>query len=210
MVLSVVGLPATTSQDSNSYQLIFQATQGIIFLGTPHHGSSYASLGRRFARIIRFISRDTNVGLLRSMEEDSEILERISEDFRITLARKDIKVCSFVEELSMSSLLDPVVLPKSGYIGVQQELRGTIHANHRDMCRFKDARDPGFVRIVNVIFEMVAAAIHPGQRHHGQSNLPNPDLFGEEEDEEGGPDGWVTGRDPYLQTPEPSLSRESI
>jgi hypothetical protein len=61
-------------------------------------------------------------------------------------------------------------LPRSGYIGVEQEIRGTIYADHRDMCRFKDARDPGFTRIANVIIEFVVTE-SVGQQHPAQISL---------------------------------------
>jgi hypothetical protein len=110
---------ARESSNGISYQSIFHATRGIIFLGTPHHGSSYASFGKHVARVVKFIRRDTNVSLLRSIEQDSEILERISEDFRTILTRRRLKVCSFVEELSMSSLLSvsAVMLCLSSTVG---------------------------------------------------------------------------------------------
>src|SRR5436853_7234983 len=93
---------ARGSSNGIDYKSIFHATHGIVFLGTPHHGSSYASFGKHVARIVKFIRRDTNISLLRSIEQDSEILERISEDFQTMLTRRRLKVCSFVEELSMS------------------------------------------------------------------------------------------------------------
>lgn len=167
--------PYQDTPDGEEVSLL-DATRGIIFLGTPHHGSSYANFGKHVARILSAVSRDTNVRLLRSIEPDSEILERISEDFRSIITRKRIRICSFVEELPMSYMLDvssprtirskctnfpkPVVNHRSGYIGIDGEIRGTIHANHRDMCRFKDSKDPGFDRISKILVEFVAAAIH--------------------------------------------------
>jgi len=59
----------------------------------------------------------------------------------------------------MSSLLSPVVPHTSGHMGIEQERTGTIFANHRDMCRFRDERDPGFRRIINVVAEFAAAAL---------------------------------------------------
>ena len=43
--------------------------------------------------------QDVNVGILRSLEQGSEILERIREDFERMMAREKVKAYSFVEEI---------------------------------------------------------------------------------------------------------------
>ena len=43
--------------------------------------------------------QDVNTGILRSLEEGSEVLERIREAFERMLAHKDVKAYSFVEEI---------------------------------------------------------------------------------------------------------------
>lgn len=87
--------------ESADFRSIFESTRGIVFLGTPHRGSRAATLGTLVARMVRVFNRDANVSLLCSIEEDSEILERISDDFLTTRAAGDIRVCSFVEELGI-------------------------------------------------------------------------------------------------------------
>jgi len=147
---------ARESVGMSQYRSIFEATHSIVFLGTPHNGSSYARFGRLVASILRWFWRDTNVSLVRSLEIDSDILDRVSEDFRYTLLRRRIKICSFIEELSTPFLLNPIVLPRSGYSGVEGEIQRSIHANHRDMCRFNSEDDVGYTRIADVITEFVA------------------------------------------------------
>ena len=43
--------------------------------------------------------QDVNAGILRSLEQDSEVLERIREAFERTLTHEDVKAYSFVEEI---------------------------------------------------------------------------------------------------------------
>ena len=43
--------------------------------------------------------RDVNTGILRSLEQDSEVLERIREAFERMLAHEEVKAYSFVEEV---------------------------------------------------------------------------------------------------------------
>ncbi|KAH8586644.1 hypothetical protein B0O99DRAFT_50649 [Bisporella sp. PMI_857] len=147
--------------EGGRYRSIYEATHSVIFLGTPHHGSAYARVGRSVADMLRWFWRDTNSSILRSLEYDSEILERISDDFRNTLAHRadrKIKICSFAEELSMSSLASPVVYARSAFIGLSEEITETIWAHHRDMCRFSNEDDPGYQRIARRIIEFVADA----------------------------------------------------
>ena len=85
------------------YHSIFEHTRGIIFLGTPHHGAAYARLGW-LGSFASWIFGGMNLELLRTLRQDSEILERINADFRNTLIyhgrrESEIQICSFAEEL---------------------------------------------------------------------------------------------------------------
>ena len=87
------------------YRTIFDSTKGIIFLGTPHHGSGYARLSLVGAAVA-WLWSGMNIKLLRSLRYDSEILDRINQSFLRTLihlnAREPtMRICSFAEELSL-------------------------------------------------------------------------------------------------------------
>jgi hypothetical protein len=104
------------------------------------------------------------------LEIDSEVLERISDDFKNTLALSGeseereasgmgkIKIASFAEELSLTSLAAPIVNTRSAFIGLPDEITETIWAHHRDLCRFGDEFDAGYNRISRRIVEFVADA----------------------------------------------------
>ena len=85
-------------------QNIISSTRGIVFMGTPHCGSSlaqWASLCGNFTNLLR----RTNKNILAILEPDSEVLASIQEEFHTMLrARTDqgkpaIKLMCFVEEL---------------------------------------------------------------------------------------------------------------
>ena len=79
--------------------MIFLSTYGVVFLGTPHRGSPEAGLGVLAANVCRATLPVSNTGILRSLEQNSEILERISEDFEQMMLREKVKAYSFVEEI---------------------------------------------------------------------------------------------------------------
>ena len=79
--------------------MIFLSTYGVIFLGTPHRGSHQTSLGILAANVCRAMLQDVNTSILRSLEQDSEVLERIREAFERMLTHEEVKAYSFVEEI---------------------------------------------------------------------------------------------------------------
>jgi hypothetical protein len=83
---------------------IYLATYGVVFFGTPHQGSKMAGLGVFAATAFRALGKETNTSLLRSLGYSSENLARISESFAKVLANREIKVHTFLEEHSITSI----------------------------------------------------------------------------------------------------------
>ena len=83
------------------------STIGILFLGTPHQGSSVAEYGVWLARAF---GNDTK--LLESLKKNSPILLEVGQDFEASYSNADI-VC-FNEE-------------KNGPIGIQVCLHSVFH-----------------------------------------------------------------------------------
>lgn len=79
-------------------------TKLIIFLGTPHRGSSYAGWGVIASNLARLALRDSNKKLLETLEVNSEILDNIHEEF-ITIANNSkIRVHSFQESCGIAGM----------------------------------------------------------------------------------------------------------
>lgn len=78
----------------------------MVFFGTPHRGSSMASLGRIAARIAGLGMADSDHQLLRSLERGSPELQRIADSFSRMLPKeaKGLNVFSFQEALPISGL----------------------------------------------------------------------------------------------------------
>ena len=71
---------------------------GICFLGTPHRGSSSASVGKMAYNITEIVTKRPNLRLLQGLERNSETLDRIGTAFTQTLLKHDIAIYSFREE----------------------------------------------------------------------------------------------------------------
>jgi hypothetical protein len=156
---------------------IYQATYAVVFFGTPHRGSEKASLGVIAATVCKAIGKETNTSLLRSLETSSEILVRISEAFAKLLANREVRVHSFLEDLSVPMVgkvrncpvaalvrkgrkltREQVVEEFSGRIGDAYEGLGRIPADHREMVRFNNAHETGYRRVLDVVEQFVEDA----------------------------------------------------
>jgi hypothetical protein len=60
---------------------ILPATKGVMFLGTPHHGTKIASLGKIAFELARIFLQRPNLQVRRWLEQNSETLKRIARGF---------------------------------------------------------------------------------------------------------------------------------
>ncbi len=128
---------------------ILPAALGVIFLGTPHHGSQAASLGKKMAMLSKIFGLDANTKILRALEKGSESLERITRAFGQVLGSGQVRIHSCQEELKTNGCM--IVDTGSSYIGYLHETTGTIHADHRNMCKFSSPTDRGYQQIIAVL-----------------------------------------------------------
>lgn len=79
---------------------IAPATFGVCFLGTPHRGSTSASLGKIAFEITKAATRHPNTRLLQDLERNSEILDQVGHSFAQTMLRSNrkLRISSFREE----------------------------------------------------------------------------------------------------------------
>lgn len=64
------------------HRLVKMSTYGIIFMGTPHQGSSAASMGQAFVNIASIFS-PTNSRVIRNLQRDSELLQQQLQQFNV-------------------------------------------------------------------------------------------------------------------------------
>ncbi|KAF2475988.1 uncharacterized protein BDR25DRAFT_278738 [Lindgomyces ingoldianus] len=148
---------------------ILNYTRGIVFLGTPHHGSGLAQWAERLAKTIGVL-KQTNPNILEVLKSDSEVLARVQDGFHTMVRSRNlerlppIEITCFYEELPLVGIGTVVpshsaILP--GYIPIG------IRSNHMDMTKFADEDDPGFVAVAGELRRWVKEVMAVGN-----TNLP--------------------------------------
>ncbi|WZH48136.1 uncharacterized protein QYS62_009302 [Fusarium acuminatum] len=140
----------TARQRSEQHlQDIVNFTRGVIFLGTPHHGSSLAKFGELVSRSVGLL-KETNSDIVQVLTRDSEVLARIQDSFQALLMARSkdessmIEITCFYEELPTKRY--GMIVPKHsailpGYVSIG------IHKNHAEMTKFSHSDEPGFKAI---------------------------------------------------------------
>ncbi|KAH7370320.1 Alpha/Beta hydrolase protein [Rhexocercosporidium sp. MPI-PUGE-AT-0058] len=128
---------------------IFDCTNGIVFMGTPHKGSWMADWAKIPASALGLV-KSTNKLLLEILETDNQFLESIQVRFwsmirELREAGRRLEVTCFFEELPLP-VVGKVVSKESATLEGYSSF--SIHANHRDMVRFGSAEDNGFERLL--------------------------------------------------------------
>jgi protein SERAC1 len=148
---------ATRQSDS-----IVNNTKGILFMGTPHYGSSLASWGSILAKFAHNF-RATNKEIVATLKRGSSELQRVGEEFQLMLRRPDvsIEVVCFYEELPTPTL-GKIVESESAVLRGYRNC--SIHANHRDMTKFSGSTDIGYTQVRATLTGWVGA-LQPLQIH---------------------------------------------
>lgn len=82
----------------DEYSSIAANTKTIIFMGTPHQGTSSAeTLGTILRGVLTFSFTSINLSLMKVLEPSSEVIERIKHLFERVARKNDIGLVSFYE-----------------------------------------------------------------------------------------------------------------
>ncbi|KAI9745365.1 MAG: hypothetical protein M1835_002606, partial [Candelina submexicana] len=140
----------------------------IIFLGTPHRGSSDASWAQILSNIAGAVQIDTNNSILRALDPSSgsSKLEDLRRDFSDILDEGQINIYSFQEsagktrlKLAGGKLCFFAVVPdeSSSFDSRKFETVDYINANHVNMCRFWGRDDDGYEKFAGALAESLDA-----------------------------------------------------
>ena len=71
---------------------------GVVFLGTPHQGSSFASWGDVLARCGKCLGLGSDETIVNDLRENSQILTDLLHNFTLWLFRMSVNVVCFFEQ----------------------------------------------------------------------------------------------------------------
>ncbi|KAK4148919.1 hypothetical protein C8A00DRAFT_38494, partial [Chaetomidium leptoderma] len=141
---------------------IYVSTFGIVFLGTPHNGSTAAAWGGVIQRMADTVVPkkifETESVLLRTLKKDSETLQQITshfldiyQKFKIHMAHENQKT----DVKGSKMLVVDAASASPQLVGVTYY---GIEATHSGMCKFESTNAPGYRTVSTAIREWIADA----------------------------------------------------
>lgn len=135
---------------------IFTSTYGIMFFGTPHKGSSKASLLASLKKIAAILApspiKVSKSDLVLALEEESETLQNIT-DFFVPMM-KNFAIFFFWEQHKTDLKLlgkDFIVPCESAAPLYDDTERAGIAADHSGLVKFNDPSSPGFRLVMEAL-----------------------------------------------------------
>ncbi|KAG4431327.1 hypothetical protein IFR05_013188 [Cadophora sp. M221] len=160
-----IALEALIMAHAKSYAFsnILEHTKGLIFMGTPHRGADPAKWASMLQSILGPIRAGPSTALYSDLKEKSRTLMQINDDFP-ERAEDLNQILSFYELAVQPGLGTVVVERSSALMNLANEIPIALNANHRSMCRFARADDPGFETVWKPIRDMVQLIRDGGTR----------------------------------------------
>ncbi|GAP92242.1 putative RAS-2 protein [Rosellinia necatrix] len=153
------------SRHQPQFLSIYESTRGIVFLGTPHGGSQTANWGLVASNIIKCALQDPAESVLRGLRPNNELLENLQKTFLEMLEDGHFGVHSFYETKAMMGIygINGMVVPyESALVGhARKEVVAGIHANHSEICKFRDRYDHGFKVVSGALQDYITVCSAP-------------------------------------------------
>jgi len=135
---------------------IASRTRGIIFMGTPHAGSSLGARSARFANILSVfpgsrpaIRHESVIGELRL----NSTITRTTSEFAALMDRKGFPIVSLFETKPMLTDSGPrMIVENFTSLHHPNELVGTLEGNHLTMCKFETREERGYENILKAMW----------------------------------------------------------
>lgn len=156
---------------------IYTSTFGIVFFGTPHHGSSkaglFASLQKITSLTIPKAALEMESSLVKALEEESEILQNITDQFAPLMRRFHIFFFWEQEKTDLKYTKDYIVVETSAAPIMPDTERCGISADHRGMCKFGKSSEQGFRTVVAALrrYSQEAPSVIKERWNHTNASL---------------------------------------
>ncbi|KAI9889407.1 MAG: hypothetical protein M1814_005343 [Vezdaea aestivalis] len=146
----IVAKKALLIKSTNECSRVQSAVYGIIFLATPHTGSSVATVGKIIANIISACSPMFPAkALISKLKPNSQALYEVTQDFIILTPK--LKLVSLYEmEMTGPIFLRRLIVDRqSALLNLPNEVSIGQNADHRGIARFYSQDDPNLRPIVS-------------------------------------------------------------
>ncbi|KAI0594829.1 hypothetical protein F4775DRAFT_412770 [Biscogniauxia sp. FL1348] len=133
---------------------ICNSTRAVLFFGTPHGGADpRGPLLKALERVVKSVGFSVNQQVVDTLLPSSERLRELRDHFAPMVREYGWLVHSFQESVGLKALNgDKVVSDTSSCLSCPDiEVTEHIALNHMDMCRFSDATDVEYRKVVNAI-----------------------------------------------------------
>ncbi|KAK5062754.1 hypothetical protein LTR84_004829 [Exophiala bonariae] len=130
---------------------VLRSVRSIVFMGTPHRGSQIAAALGPLAKFTNFwldisltsiFTGSMRTDLINTLSRDSVKLDEINDSFR--QRAKMMKIISCYERVKAPGSSSLVVEKHSAVLGLPDERKIPIQADHMAMCRFSARNDPNY------------------------------------------------------------------
>ncbi|KAK1763216.1 hypothetical protein QBC33DRAFT_562996 [Phialemonium atrogriseum] len=165
IVKEVLAMCSTSSNEE--FEDILMSTTRVVFLGTPHRGSSAARIGEIARKAASMLLMDTNARILDSLALRNSDLERCQDIFSSLWYKHNFSVKTFQEGLPLKtpilfgqSKMAKVVPDVSSCLGYSRERAETLDADHRSMCRYESALDPNYRKVSEELRAVYSGFLH--------------------------------------------------
>lgn len=134
------------AKQKEEYEKLSRRVKAILFLATPHRGADLAQL---LSRVLNISSGARP--FVKDLHRNSLATQSINEEFPQYC--QDLRLYSFYETLPMTYGLGKslVVEKDAAVLGYPNEHSTYLNANHREVCKYADQKDPNYQTVRNAL-----------------------------------------------------------
>jgi hypothetical protein len=138
------------------YQQLSESIKGVVFLGTPHHGSDKAKWTKYLRSLARIITLDSiRTDLLKNLETNSQELTDLSKQC-VERLETLTRIESVYETQKENGLI--IVDRDSAVLDISNERPIPIEASHRELPRFSEENDTRYAPLLDSLLDMLKVA----------------------------------------------------
>ncbi|KAF8458837.1 hypothetical protein BGX38DRAFT_1293344, partial [Terfezia claveryi] len=161
-----------------NFARITLAIKAMLFLATPHAGSSHSKALNKLLGMVPSKGRQQYVG---DLNISSVTIRTIDELFRGSMGGLMLASLYEVFPLKIAPLYSKMIVEKHhAILGVLGEIVRPMDANHRTICKFSSQQDPNYIAVVNVLRTLVLQVLAEEKRKSYVDPFEIPPFRGKE------------------------------